>query len=200
MQTRKFFGSRKGSMEDMPISEGILGPILALLVIIAVSLFLLYLWNWYNSSQEDQASINNFEELHRRLEGLKDDEETLHPIFLQNEKYIVGFEADKDLVSGKCRLLYQGSEIGNIVDRAIQKPKTSCGNSACICLCDGTDCSVAYCKQTTMSLVGGVLEKDQENKDDEICDFVFISGLGSVRNIYLKREGDFVKICSSECT
>jgi len=199
MNSNKFRLYKKGGMEDMPISEGVIGPILTLVVIIAISLFLFALWNWYNGNQEDQASINNLDELSRRIESLKDGEEITHPISLKIVDKIYGFEKDKNYISGNCRLMVD-SEFKSIA-YTIQKPIISCGSKGCLCLCKkDIACTEAYCKPSKFSIVGGKLVEEKKTDFGIFCDYAHVSGVGGVRNIYLKREGKTVRLCPAKCS
>lgn len=198
----RFFKKGNGYMEDMPIAEGIIGPILTVLVIVAISLFLLALWNWYNSGQKDQATMNNFEELFRRIESLEDGEEVTHPIYLDEFIVIYGFEKDKNKIEGKCVWEIWGLNFLKIPTAwgEVQKPIISCGNKGCLCLAKQDynwirmKEALLACKTSKFSITGG---KTDSNR---YCEFAMVYGDGSVRNVYLKREGKTVKLCAHKCT
>jgi len=208
MSSKKFRFYKKGGMEDMPISEGIIGPILTVVVIIAVSLFLLALWNWWNSNQENQASMNNFEELYRRIESLKDGEEVTHPFYLDVKYLIVGFEKDKSYVRGECKNFYNGGRVPGQEEFDFAKPIISCGNKGCLCLCDGYECENIFCKQSKFSIISGERVDVRKTGSDMHCEFGLIAGTyviepdegSDVSNIYIKRIGNEVLLCSGKCT
>ena len=205
MSSKKFRFYKKGGMETMPISEGIIGPILTVVVIIAVSLFLLALWNWWNSNQENQASMNNFEELYRRIESLKDGEEVTHPIYLKEFVVIYGFEKDKSMIKGKCRWKLWGLDFLQIpiAGGEVQKPIISCGSKGCLCMAKqdyffGTGSKmteeILVCKSSKYSIIGGKVDSGK------YCDFAIVMGGKKVRNVYLNREGKSVRLCFDKCS
>jgi len=205
MISKKFRLYKKGGMEDMPISEGMIGPILTLVVIIAISLFLFALWNWHNSNQENQANMNNYEELYRRIESLDDGEEITHPIYLKEFIVIYGFEKDKNEIKGKCRWKVWGLDFLQIPIAwgEVKKPIISCGNKGCLCMAKqdyvfGTGTrmkeDILVCKSSKYSIVGGEVDSGK------YCDFAMVIGGKEVRNVYLNRDGESVKLCADKCT
>lgn len=174
------------------------------LIVIGIIFFFKDIAYASDKSQEEQANINNFKELILAIKNLKDDKEEIYQIFLSEDKTIYGFENGKDKISGSC---YWDLWLINIptIWGEIKKPE-ECKDEGCLCLCTKQwnqvteDCKEKICEPLgKLSMLGGTGTAGKK------CDFAIIKGapekLGiAVRNVYLSRKGDNVKICATRCS
>lgn len=204
MVSKKFRFFKKAGWEGWPFAE-LAATIIVVVIIIAFSGYILKGTAWASeTNQEFQATLNNFNSLIDAINSLDEgSEKSRHPIYLNEDYNIFGFEKGVTKINGKCNWKTWGIFYDQ-ESREVYKP-TACGNEGCLCLCKkkGNDeCSpdaiaevnLPICKPMKLSFKGG-------KSKDEWCDFAYIAGSEGVRNIYLKRDKgkDIVRICADEC-
>ena len=141
-------------------------------------------------TEEDEASMRNFQELARQVNEMETGKSKEMPIYVSKDKFIVGFERDKATASavGCPDLDYKGKH-------TIYKPAV-CGSKPCLCLCDNKyscrenkeiDCITKF--DTNFDFRGGAS-----------CNAALVPGNTKPQTIFILKQKDYVKICSEECS
>jgi len=128
-------------------------------------------------TNKDEASINNLNELANLVENLEKGDTKEMPIYVKEEKFIVGFGSTITLVPAQCDL-----------EKQVKKP-IDCGTRPCLCLCEDDECDKKTCK---------TFDGNFEFKGDP-CQSAVIIGQKKPQTVFLRKRADEFLICTQKC-
>lgn len=152
------------------------------------------------------ATERNFERLASTIQNMDDGKEyTAYPLFIDADYVVVGYPTGANEIDGQC--YYYGQESNRIILSQNKKPlRCKDTTQGCLCLCEKTSdikdiCqqeeTIVSCKTTQdfgsdLSFVGGT-------QDTLSCPYAIVVGTDQSQEVYLKKEGDTVRLCLFSC-
>lgn len=158
--------------------------------LVLVALALLVLFGAYKGisavlQSRDNASVQNYEEIIKQIEEMKENDKKIVPIYIKEDKMVVGFSdgSGTTLDIGSCTT-------GDMLSQVV-KPEY-CGTKPCLCICDiKSQCTEKpQCKSfsTKFSFRGG-----------GACPHPVIIGSKKPQSVELQKFSDSFRMCIGQC-